>query len=118
MSTIDPRILRPGMHVTVSILVDVYQDHYRGDASVCPGCGHWFPKGDTSDCSTMTVVRPLLRRRRLEDREAAARLTPEQVKDLNRITRTPKTNRRTAVRPAPEPELFDTAPYRRTGGLR
>ena len=119
MTKLDSRILRPGMGVTVSALVDVYKDHDRGIAPVCPGCGHQFPTGDdTSDCPTMAVVRPMLRLRYCEDREATGRLGPEQVKDLTRIRRTTKTNRRKTVDPAPEPELFDTAPYRRTGGLR
>ena len=121
MTSLDPRILRPGMGVTVSILVDVYQDHYRHDPTtlVCPCCGHQFPKGDdTGDCPTMTVVRPLLRLRYCEDRKAISRLSPEQVKDLTRIRRTTNTNRRRTARPAPEPELFDTNPYRRSGGLR
>ena len=86
MTSLDPRILRPGMGVTVSILVDVYQDHYRHDPTtlVCPCCGHQFPKGDdTGDCPTMTVVRPLLYQRRHTDPTALARLTPDQYCDLH-----------------------------------
>ncbi len=118
MTALDRRILRPGLTLSLPTLVAVYADHHRGipPAPVCPGCGHRFPNGDTtSECPTLAVVRPLLQRRRNEDPTAVSPLTPVQLSDLKREVRTP---RRRAAQPAPEPELFDSTPYRRSGGLR
>jgi hypothetical protein len=90
--------------------VQVFADHHPGipAASVCPGCGYRYPDG-VLNCPTNATVRPLLKRRRAEDPEAVARLTPEQFEDLlksnaNKVTRAAK-------RARPEPP---TSAYRAT----
>jgi hypothetical protein len=48
---------------------------------LCPSCGFRYPEG-VWDCPTNAVVRPLLRRRRHEDRAAFARLSGDQQAEL------------------------------------
>jgi hypothetical protein len=93
---LDRRLVETGMDITVATLVQVFADHHPGipAASVCPGCGYRYPDGVLT-CPTNATVRPLLMRRRGEDREAVARLTPEQFEDLlksnaNKVTRAAK----------------------------
>jgi hypothetical protein len=108
---LDRRLLEAGLSVSVATLVQVFADHHPGipAASVCPGCGYRYPDG-VLNCPTNATVRPLLLRRRGEDREAVARLTPEQFEDLlktnaNKVTRAAK-------RARPEPPT--TPAYRAT----
>jgi hypothetical protein len=116
-AALDRRLLDAGMGITVATLVQVFADHFPGipAASVCPGCGYRFPDG-VLDCPTNATVRPLLVRRRGEDREAIARLTPDQRVDLlsrnsARIKRAAAV-RQAAHSPCPDrvapPTLFDT----------
>jgi ribosomal protein S20 len=107
---LDRRLLQASLGVSVATLVQVFADHHPGipAASVCPGCGYRYPDG-VLNCPTNATVRPLLKRRRAEDPEAVARLTPEQFEDLlkshaNKVTRAAK-------RQAPEPP---TSAYRAT----
>lgn len=93
---LDRRLLEAGLSISVATLVQVFADHYPGipAASVCPGCGYRYPEG-VLNCTTNATVRPLLLRRRGEDREAVARLTPDQFEDLlktnaNKVTRAAK----------------------------
>jgi hypothetical protein len=80
---IDRRVLRAGLSVTVSTLVDVFADHYPGSPPqpACPYCGYRYPDKVT-DCPTNATVRPLLVRRRREDWQAFNRLTGEQQENL------------------------------------
>ena len=48
---------------------------------MCPGCGHTYLNGQT-DCPSNQVVRPLLFRRRNEDKRAISLLTHDQRADL------------------------------------
>ena len=99
---LDRRLLESGLGVSVATLVQVFADHHPGSpaASVCPGCGYRYPDG-VADCPTNATVRPLLLRRRGEDRDAVAHLTPDQFADLHhRVT----TRLRAAVRQAGPPE--------------
>src|SRR5919112_1198069 len=68
---LDRRLLEAGLSVSVATLVQVFADHHPGipAASVCPGCGYRYPDG-VLDCPTNATVRPLLLRRRGEDRDA------------------------------------------------
>jgi hypothetical protein len=105
-NALDRRLLEAGLGVTVATLVQVFADHHPGSpaASVCPGCGYRFPDG-VSDCPTNLTVRPLLYRRRDEDREAVARLTADQFADLHdRVT---ARKQRAAVRQAASPPRPD-----------
>jgi hypothetical protein len=112
---LDRRLLEAGIGVSVATLVQVFADHHPGNpaASVCPGCGYRYPD-KVFDCPTNATVRPLLLRRRGEDREAVARLTPDQFADLHdrvtaRIQRAAV--RQAALPPCPNriaPTLFDT----------
>jgi hypothetical protein len=112
--TLDRRLLESGLNVSVSTLVRVFADHHPGSpaASCCPGCGYRYPDGVT-DCPTNATVRPLLVRRRGEDRDAVASLTQTQFADLhNRVTaRLQRAAVRQAAQPAPSPNraatLFD-----------
>ena len=111
---LDRRLLESGLSVSVATLVRVFADHHPGSpaASVCPGCGYRYPEGQ-SDCPTLATVRPLLLRRRGEDRDAVARLTPDQFADLHhRVTARLRAAVRQAAQPAPcpnrvAPTLFD-----------
>ncbi|OJF11909.1 hypothetical protein [Couchioplanes caeruleus] len=96
---LDRRLLETGLGVSVATLVQVFVDHHPGSpaASVCPGCGYRYPDG-VSDCPTTATVRPILRRRRHEDDDAVARLSPVQFADL--LTTKPRSPRATAVRQA------------------
>jgi hypothetical protein len=85
---LDHRLLEAGLNVSVATLVRVFADHHPGSpvASVCPGCGYRYPD-NVSDCPTNATVRPLLLRRRGEDREALALLNPVQFDDLHKVTK-------------------------------
>ena len=114
---LDRRLLEAGISVTVATLVQVFADHDPGipAASVCPGCGYRYPD-NVLDCPTNATVRPLLKRRRGEDREAVARLSPEQFEDLLKANRS-KVTRAATRRPVEPPttpafqatSLFDLA---------
>jgi hypothetical protein len=97
---LDRRLLDAGIGVSVAVLVAVFADHHPGDpaASVCPGCGYRYPDG-VRDCPTNATVRPLLLRRRGEDRDAIARLSTIQFADLV----TPVRDRLTRAARTPEP---------------
>jgi hypothetical protein len=112
---LDRRLIESGLNVTLATLVQVFADHYPGNpaATVCPGCGYRYPDGAT-DCPTVVTIRPVLYRRRGEDPETVARLTPDQFADLH--NRTKSRTERAAVRqaahktPCPNrhaPTLFD-----------
>jgi hypothetical protein len=112
---LDHRLLESGLSVTVATLAQVFADHHPGNpaASCCPGCGYRYPDG-VLDCPTNATVRPLLLRRRGEDREAVAQLTADQFADLHsRVTaRLQRAAVRQAAQPAPcpnrvTPTLFD-----------
>ncbi len=113
---LDRRLLEAGIGVSVATLVEVFADHHPGSpaASVCPGCGYRYPDG-SSDCPTNATVRPLLLRRRGEDRYAVAQLSTLQFEDLHHANRSKVT--RAAHRTSPEPptsackaaSLFDLA---------
>jgi hypothetical protein len=98
--TLDRRLLEAGISVSVATLVQVFADHHPGSpaASRCPGCGYRYPDGQT-DCPTNATVRPLLKRRRGEDRDAVARLSPVQFADLHDHSNA-RTHRAAAVRQA------------------
>ncbi|WP_349290872.1 hypothetical protein [Actinoplanes solisilvae] len=100
--TLDRRLLDAGLHVSVADLVQVFADHHPGipAASVCPGCGFRYPDG-VLDCPTNATVRPLLRRRRGEDRAAVARLTGEQMEDLLKANASKVTRASRRARPEP-----------------
>jgi hypothetical protein len=113
---LDRRLIESGLSVTVATLVQVFADHHPGSpvASVCPGCGYRYPDG-ASDCPTVATIRPVLYRRRGEDPEAVARLTPDQIADLH--NRNKSRTERAAVRQAAHtascpnrlaPTLFDS----------
>ena len=111
---LDRRLLEAGLGVSVSTLVAVFADHHPGSpaASVCPGCGYRYPDGQV-DCPTLATVRPILLRRRGEDRDAVARLSTVQFEDLHkanhaRITRAANGKTEPAA-PARVPSLFDLA---------
>jgi hypothetical protein len=100
---VDRRLLDAGMSVTVGTLVEVFSQHHPGvpASSTCPGCGYRYPDGVT-DCPTNAIARPLLRARRNEDKEAARRLTPDQMDDLcsEKVARTNAKAARQAAQPA------------------
>jgi hypothetical protein len=85
---LDHRLLTAGLNVSVATLVRVFADHHPGSpvASVCPGCGYRYPD-NVSDCPTNATVRPLLLKRRGEDRDALALLNPVQFEDLHKATK-------------------------------
>jgi hypothetical protein len=113
---LDRRLLDAGLDVSVATLVQVFADHHPGipAASVCPGCGYRYPDG-VLNCPTNATVRPLLLRRRGEDRETVARLTPEQFEDLlssnaSKVTRAARRARPEPTTPAYQAtSLFDLA---------
>src|SRR4051812_5716971 len=82
---LDRRLLEAGLGISVATLVQVFADHHPGNpaASVCPGCGYRYPD-QVLDCPTNATVRPLLLKRRGEDREAVARLDRVQFEDLHK----------------------------------
>jgi hypothetical protein len=103
--SLDRRLVEAGLAVSVATLAEVFADHHpvRADgsvASVCPGCGYRYPDRVT-DCPSLATVRPVLYRRRGEDRQAIAQLTPDQYADLH--GRTNARTRRVAVRQAAQP---------------
>jgi hypothetical protein len=112
---LDRRLVETGLTVSVATLVEVFADHHPGTPAspVCPGCGYRYPDR-VSDCPTNATVRPILYRRRGEDTQALARLTPVQFADLHDRT-TARHNRAAAdqaARPTPAPaghtwDLFD-----------
>ncbi|OJF13302.1 hypothetical protein [Couchioplanes caeruleus] len=106
---LDRRLLQTGLGVSVATLVQVFADHHPGSpaASVCPGCGYRYPDG-VCDCPTTATVRPLLRRRRHEDDDAVARLSPVQFADL--LTTKSRSPRATAVRQAAFTALIPDRP--------
>jgi hypothetical protein len=107
--TLDRRLLDAGLGVSVATLVRVFADHHPGNpaASCCPGCGYRYPDG-VLDCPTNATVRPLLLRRRGEDREAVAHLDPDQIADLHKPTTARlRAGARQAASSAPSP--FTTA---------
>jgi hypothetical protein len=101
---LDRRLVEAGLGVTVATLVEVFADHHPGvpAASTCPGCGYRYPDG-VSDCPTNATVRPLLYRRRTEDKTAIGRLTPDQYDDLRsaKVARANRTAAQQASRPTP-----------------
>jgi hypothetical protein len=104
---VDARLLNAGLDMTVPLLVTLFADHYPGKtaAATCPGCGHVYSE-DEDDCPTNTVVRPLLYRRRNENKSALSRLTPLQYEDLMTPPATSR-ERRAVARPVRAPGLFD-----------
>jgi hypothetical protein len=100
---LDRRLTEAGLSVTVATLVEVFAHHHPGvpASSTCPGCGYRYPDGVT-DCPTNATVRPLLRVRRLEDKDACRRLTADQMDDLRsvKVARTNATAARQAAQPA------------------
>jgi hypothetical protein len=105
--SLDRRLIEAGLTVTVATLVEVFADHHPGTPapSVCPGCGYRYPD-QVVECPTLATVRPILYRRRAEDKQAVARLSPEQYEYLHgRVTarKTGGTGRR-APRPTLPPE--------------
>src|SRR5439155_20403381 len=94
---LDRRLVEAGLGVSVATLVAVFAEHHPGvpAASVCPGCGFRYADGVT-DCPSNQVVRPLLYRRRAEDKQAITRLSPAQYDDL-RNRKTARTNRNATV---------------------
>jgi len=115
-SGLDRRLLDDGLNITVATLVQVFADHHPGipAASVCPGCSYRYPD-QVLDCPTNATVRPLLLRRRGEDREAVTQLTGEQFEDLlktnaNKVTRAARRARPEPPAPAYQARsLFDLA---------
>jgi hypothetical protein len=113
---LDRRLLESGLSVSVATLVQVFADHHPGNpaASVCPGCGYRYPDG-IRDCPTNATVRPLLLRRRGEDRDAVAQLSTVQFEDLHHATRSKVTHAsHGTATPPPVPghrptSLFDLA---------
>lgn len=114
---LDRRVLDAGLAVTVDLLVTVFTEHHPGvpRASACPGCGHVYADGEL-DCPTNAFVRPILRRRRGEDKQAFNRLTGRQQADLVARAGAPEHQQRTrpswpptgkpAPAPAVQPDLF------------
>jgi len=111
---LDRRLLDAGLTVTVAALVEVFADHHPGQPAspACPGCGYRYPK-DVSDCPSLATVRPLLYRRRAEDKHAVARLSTVQLADLQHTrsrTTTPARSTRPMSNPTGQPlSLFDLA---------
>ncbi len=113
--TLDRRITQAGLTVTVTVLVDVFADHFPGSPvpSTCPACAHRYT--DTSvECPTLATVRPLLFARRNEDHQALTRLTDAQIAYLHdpKAARQGRRAVKQAARPAPssdreEPTLLD-----------
>jgi len=104
---LDRRLIEAGLAVSVATLVAVFTDHHPGTpaSSTCPGCGYRFPDG-VSDCPTNATVRPLLYRRRAEDKNAMALLTDDQRADLHsqKVARTNRVKARQAATTTPSPD--------------
>jgi hypothetical protein len=81
---LDDRLLSAGLGVPVTLLVEIFVDHFPGDPpeSTCPACAYEYAPGRL-DCPTSLAVRPLLYRRRHEDIKAMTRLTPDLLADLH-----------------------------------
>ena len=112
---LDRRLLEAGLNVSLATLVQVFADHHPGipAASVCPGCGYRYPDG-VLNCPTNATVRPLLLRRRGEDRDAVTRLNPVQFEDLHKanhakITRAANRTTEPPTNGHRPPSLFDHA---------
>ncbi|GIH03388.1 hypothetical protein Rhe02_14550 [Rhizocola hellebori] len=83
--TLDLRLIKAGLSVTVPVLAAVFADHHPGipPAASCPGCGFRFSAKESA-CPSMAVVRPLLRKRYKEDPAAVKqRLTPDLIAELH-----------------------------------
>ncbi|WP_309238702.1 hypothetical protein [Actinoplanes aureus] len=110
---LDSRLLESGLSVSVATLAQVFADHHPGSpaASRCPDCGYPYPD-KVLDCPTNATVRPLLLRRRGEDRDAVARLTPDQLADLHKPTtaRLTRAAVRQAASPTPDPNRQSALP--------
>ncbi len=112
---LDRRLTEAGLTVSVATLVDVFADHHPGTPvpSACPACGHRY-QGDSTECPSLSTVRPLLFSRRAEDKQAVARLTSDQLDDLH-DRKSARKSRQAAMQvsrsaPAPArdvPTLFD-----------
>ena len=109
---LDSRLLQAGLGVSVATLVQVFADHHPGNpaASCCPGCGYRYPD-KVLDCPTNATVRPLLYKRRGEDKATVARLSADQFADLLKpaSARLRTGYRQAAMTPLPDPRptLFD-----------
>ncbi|SDT38135.1 hypothetical protein [Actinoplanes derwentensis] len=111
-NALDSRLLHAGLGVSVATLVQVFADHHPGSpaASCCPGCGFRYPD-NVLDCPTNATVRPLLLRRRGEDKTAVARLSPDQRADLhNPKSRTRRATVRQAANDMPSPNRNTALP--------
>jgi len=101
---LDQRLTEAGLSISVAALAQLFADHHRGTPAMseCRWCGYRYPEG-VSDCPTNATVRPLLYRRRREDRTALVFLTPDQLADLLDVkaARTNRTAARQAAQPAP-----------------
>ncbi|MEV6493724.1 hypothetical protein AB0M20_34660 [Actinoplanes sp. NPDC051633] len=113
--SLDRRLLEAGLSVSVATLVQVFADHHPGSpaSSVCPGCGYRYPD-QVLDCPTNATVRPLLLKRRGEDRKAVARLNPVQFEDLHKanahkVTRAARGKTEPATPAFRASSLFDLA---------
>ncbi len=112
--TLDARLVKAGLGVTVVQLAVLYVDHHPGTSDICetcPGCGFRYTERAT-ECPTMATVRPLLRKRCREQKEDVIdRLSPDQFAELQGKP-TPRTTRvETATRPArPAASPAHTAP--------
>jgi hypothetical protein len=108
---LDRRLIEAGLTVSVAELVAVYVDHHPGvpASSACPGCGYRYPDSGT-ECPTNALVRPLLYRRRGEDKQAVARLTPDQRADLYGQKTTRRGRPAPSLTPPVSPNRGDTQP--------
>jgi hypothetical protein len=109
-SVLDRRLLRAGLGLSISTLVDVFAEHFPGmpRPETCPGCGYTYPEGSRdADCPSLAVARQVLYRRRGEDPQALRRLPVDQFADLHdrdtfRVTPTGLVQRPSG-RPRPRP---------------
>ncbi|WP_442877475.1 hypothetical protein [Dactylosporangium sp. AC04546] len=112
-STLDTRITKAGMAVSVATLVEVFAHHFPGIPAPqsCPGCDYSYPTdpGVSAECPSLATVRPLLHARRYEDEHAMERLTSDHL-DYLRNPKAARFRRRHAVKqvahqaPAPDRE--------------
>jgi hypothetical protein len=106
---LDERILVPGLAVKVSDLVAAFEARYPSDsAAECLTCGHRYTVTSRT-CPTLTVVVPLLNRRRHEDPS----VVPDWVRIALRGAKSARTPNSRSVDPPGAGELFDSTPYRR-----